>query len=180
MYWFTPTSPPLNTFLGVGDMSALTSWPQFFMNQQLQPQLLKLEYALEEARKAGATIPDQLSLGRTSTWPFRRQLRLLNLGTMCCVGIEVSSVGMGFWFQMNQLLLQLHPWKLIAFTLLARKAKKVKGDNRKASKRAKENRSQSPKVMASPTARASRRETGKANQVGSQMIPLDTRAKEIV
>ena len=30
------------------------------MNQPLQPQLLKLEDALEEARRAGTTIPDQL------------------------------------------------------------------------------------------------------------------------
>jgi hypothetical protein len=41
-------------------MAALTSWPAFVMSQTLQPQLLKLEDALEEARRAGTSIPDQL------------------------------------------------------------------------------------------------------------------------
>ena len=41
-------------------MGALTNWPPFQMGQLLQPQVLKLEEALEEARKAGSTIPDQL------------------------------------------------------------------------------------------------------------------------
>ena len=51
---------PSSSGRGLALMSALTSWPSFAMNQQLQPQLLRLEDALEEARKAGATIPDQL------------------------------------------------------------------------------------------------------------------------
>ena len=51
---------PSSSGRGLALMSALTSWPQFAMNQQLQPQVLRLEDALEEARKAGATIPDQL------------------------------------------------------------------------------------------------------------------------
>ena len=45
---------------GLALMGALTSWPSFNMNQPLQPQLLKLEEALEEARRAGSDIPDQL------------------------------------------------------------------------------------------------------------------------
>ena len=45
---------------GLALMGALTSWPSFNMNQLLQPQLLKLEEALEEARRAGSDIPDQL------------------------------------------------------------------------------------------------------------------------
>ena len=100
---------------------------------------------------------------------------------MYCVGTGVNNVGMVFCFQMKQLLLQLHPWKLIAFTLQARKVEKtkVKGGNRKANRKAKENQSRSPKEMASPTSRVSRKETERANQVGSPMIPLDTRAKAI-
>ena len=184
---------PWSSGRGLALMSALTSWPQFSMNQQLQPQLLKLEDALEEARKAGATIPDQLKqaiLRKCVAGQLRTHLNLAIQETTTFAELRGHVLRWdrsqqrwnGFCFQMNQLLLQLHPWKLIAFTLLARKAEKtkVKGGNRKASKRAKENRSQSPKVMASATPRASRRETGKANQVGSQMIPLDTRTKEIV
>ena len=57
---------------------------------------------------------------------------------------------------------------------------KAKGGNRKVNRRARGNQRQSPKVMEGQTARASRRETERANQVGSPMIPLDTRAKAIV
>ena len=45
---------------GLALMAALTSWPSFQMNKPLQGQLLKLEDAIEEARRAGTTIPDQL------------------------------------------------------------------------------------------------------------------------
>eukprot|EP00435_Cladocopium_sp_Y103_P060151 s367_g21.t3 len=41
-------------------MGALTIWPSFNMQQLLQPQVLRLEEALEEARKAGSQIPNQL------------------------------------------------------------------------------------------------------------------------
>ena len=51
---------PASNNRGLALMAAFTSWPQFAMNQPLQPQLLKLEDALEEARRAGTTIPDQL------------------------------------------------------------------------------------------------------------------------
>ena len=51
---------PSTSDRGLALMAALTSWPQFAMSQPLQPQLLKLEDALEEARRAGTTIPDQL------------------------------------------------------------------------------------------------------------------------
>ena len=47
-------------------MGALTNWPAFNMGQLLQSQVLKLEEALEEARKAGSTIPGQLS----TSYPF--------------------------------------------------------------------------------------------------------------
>jgi hypothetical protein len=49
---------PSTSGRGLALMVALTSWPQFTMSQPLQP--LKLEDALEEARRAGTTIPDQL------------------------------------------------------------------------------------------------------------------------
>ena len=49
---------PSTSGRGLALMAALTSWPQFTMSQPLQP--LKLEDALEEARRAGTTIPDQL------------------------------------------------------------------------------------------------------------------------
>ena len=51
--------PSTNT-RGLALMGALTSWPSFNIGQLLQPQLLKLEEALEEARRAGSNIPDQL------------------------------------------------------------------------------------------------------------------------
>eukprot|EP00435_Cladocopium_sp_Y103_P019344 s4186_g4.t1 len=51
---------PSSSGRGLALMAALTSWPQFSMGQPLQPQLLKLEDALEEARRAGTTIPDTL------------------------------------------------------------------------------------------------------------------------
>ena len=56
----TLTLRPSNNNRGLALMGALTNWPAFNMSQMLQPQLLKLEEALEEARKAGSTIPDQL------------------------------------------------------------------------------------------------------------------------
>jgi hypothetical protein len=41
---------PASNNLGLALMAALTSWPAFVMSQPLQPQLLKLEDALEEAK----------------------------------------------------------------------------------------------------------------------------------
>ena len=54
------TLRPLSCNRGLALMGALTSWQAFNMNQLLQPSLLKLEEAHEEARKAGSSIPDQL------------------------------------------------------------------------------------------------------------------------
>ena len=51
---------PASNNRGLALMAALTSWPAFVMSQPLQPQLLKLEDALEEARRAGTSMPDQL------------------------------------------------------------------------------------------------------------------------
>ena len=51
---------PASNNRGLALMAALTSWPAFVMSQPLQPQLLKLEDALKEARRAGTSIPDQL------------------------------------------------------------------------------------------------------------------------
>ena len=51
---------PANNNRGLALMSALTSWPAFQMNQPLQAQVLKLEDAMEEARRAGTTLLDQL------------------------------------------------------------------------------------------------------------------------
>ena len=56
----TLTLRPSSNNRGLALMGALTNWPAFNMQQLLQPQVLKLEEALEEARKAGSTIPDQL------------------------------------------------------------------------------------------------------------------------
>ena len=62
---------PASNNRGLALMAALTSWAQFAMNQPLQPQL-KLEDALEEARRAGTTIPDQLkqALLLKCEWPI--------------------------------------------------------------------------------------------------------------
>ena len=46
----TLTLRPSNNNRGLALMGALTNWPAFSMSQMLQPQLLKLEEALEEAR----------------------------------------------------------------------------------------------------------------------------------
>ena len=54
------TLRPSNNNRGLALMGALTNWQPFNMQQLLQPQLLRLEEALEEARRAGSTIPDQL------------------------------------------------------------------------------------------------------------------------
>jgi hypothetical protein len=56
----TLTLRPSSNNRGLALMGALTNWPAFTMGQLLQPQVLKLEEALEEARKAGSTLPDQL------------------------------------------------------------------------------------------------------------------------
>ena len=57
----TLTLRPSTNNRGLALMAALTAWPPFNMQQTLQPQLLlRLEEALEEAKKAGSTIPDQL------------------------------------------------------------------------------------------------------------------------
>eukprot|EP00435_Cladocopium_sp_Y103_P063886 s153_g25.t1 len=51
---------PSNNNRGLALMGALTNWPAFNMQQLLQSQILRLEEALEEARQAGSTVPDQL------------------------------------------------------------------------------------------------------------------------
>lgn len=51
---------PTSNNRGLALLSALTSWTPFQMNQPLQPQLLRLEEVMEEARRAGSTVPDQL------------------------------------------------------------------------------------------------------------------------
>ena len=56
----TLTLRPSSNNRGLALMGALTNWPRFQIGQLLQPQVLKLEEALEEAKKAGSTIPDQL------------------------------------------------------------------------------------------------------------------------
>ena len=56
----TLTLRPSTNNRGLALMAALTSWSPFNMQQSLQPQLLRLEEALEEAKRAGSTIPDQL------------------------------------------------------------------------------------------------------------------------
>ena len=60
-------------------MGALTNWPAFNMEQLLQPQVLKLEEALEEARKAGPTLPDQLQQGILLKYVSGRLRTHLNL-----------------------------------------------------------------------------------------------------
>lgn len=62
----TLTLRPSSNNRGLALMGALTNWPAFNMGQLLQSQVLKLEEALEEARKAGSTIPGQLS----TSYPF--------------------------------------------------------------------------------------------------------------
>lgn len=51
---------PTSNNRGLALLSALTSWTPFQMNQPLQPQLLRVQEVMEEARRAGSTVPDQL------------------------------------------------------------------------------------------------------------------------
>ena len=51
---------PSSNNRGLALLSALTSWPAFTMNSPLQPQVLRLEEAMEEARRAGTKVEDQL------------------------------------------------------------------------------------------------------------------------
>ena len=68
----------------------------------LQPQLLKLEEALEEARKAGSTIPDQLQQAillkcvsgqLRAPCRFKRPQLSKNFVNKFCVGIEANKSG---------------------------------------------------------------------------------------
>lgn len=43
-------------------MSAIMGWLGFQMNQAVQPQLLRLEDAFEEARRASVTIQDEMKI----------------------------------------------------------------------------------------------------------------------
>ena len=56
----TLTMRPSTSGRGLALMAALTSWPTFNMQQGLQAQVLKLDEALLEAKRAGSSIPDQL------------------------------------------------------------------------------------------------------------------------
>lgn len=54
------TLRPTTNNRGLALTAALTSWPAFTMNTSLQPQIMRLDEALEECRRAGSTIPDEL------------------------------------------------------------------------------------------------------------------------
>ena len=51
---------------GLALMSAIMGWPGLQMNQAVQPQLLKLEDAFAEARKASVTIQEDEDCSPTS------------------------------------------------------------------------------------------------------------------
>ena len=56
------TLRPASKNRGLALMSAIMGWPGFQMNQAVQPQLLKLEDAFEEARRASVTIQDEMKI----------------------------------------------------------------------------------------------------------------------
>ena len=56
------TLRPTSKNRGLALMSAIMGWPGFQMNQAVQPQLLKLEDAFEEARRASVTIQDEMKI----------------------------------------------------------------------------------------------------------------------
>ena len=56
------TLRPTSKNRGLALMPAIMGWPGFQMNQAVQPQLLKLEDAFEEARRASVTIQDEMKI----------------------------------------------------------------------------------------------------------------------
>ena len=56
------TLRPTSKNRGLALMSAIMAWPGFQMNQAVQPQLLRLEDAFEEARRASVTIQDEMKI----------------------------------------------------------------------------------------------------------------------
>ncbi len=56
------TLRPTSKNRGLALMSAIMGWPGFQLNQAVQPQLLKLEDAFEEARRASVTIQDEMKI----------------------------------------------------------------------------------------------------------------------
>ena len=88
----------------------------------LQPQLLKLEEALEEARKAGSTIPDQLQQAillkcvsgqLRAPCRFKRPQLSKNFVNKFCVGIEANKSG-ALWFSQKMPRLP-RQWRWIEF-----------------------------------------------------------------
>ena len=45
---------------GLSLLASVTAWQTFTMSKPLQPQLLRLEDAYEETRRAGTTVSDDL------------------------------------------------------------------------------------------------------------------------
>ena len=56
------TLRPTNKNRGLALLSAVMGWPSFQMGQAIQPQLLKLEDAFEEARRASVTLQDEIKV----------------------------------------------------------------------------------------------------------------------
>ena len=56
------TLRPTNKNRGLALLSAVMGWPSFQMGHAIQPQLLKLEDAFEEARRASVTLQDEIKV----------------------------------------------------------------------------------------------------------------------
>ena len=134
---------------GLSLLSSVTAWPAFSMSKPLQAQLLRLEDAYEETRRAGTTLSDELksaialrcitgalkthlslSLKETSTYAVRRFY----------VGTELIRSGQIVCKELMTLDQMLSPWRWIAFREKANTMTKEKGSMKRVAQRANQNR----------------------------------------
>ena len=183
---------PANNNRGLALMSALTSWPTFQMNQPLQAQVLKLEDAMEEARRAGTTLPDQLQqaiLLRCVTGQLRTHLNLAIQDTTTFKDLREHVLR---WDRGQQ------KWSGLIFgddssTAVPMEVDRVYSSGKKGAKdgkardlfrrdlrkaRARENRSQNK--MANQVEKANRKVSQKASMVGSKAMATIPKAKVVL
>jgi hypothetical protein len=111
---------PNNNNRGLTLLTAATSWPAFSMGFPLQPEIVKLEEAFEESRKAGTEMQDAVKaaiLMRCVTGQLRAYVNLgaqdnmqyHTLQSNACVGIGLNSAVLDWYLGMTKSSL----WKLI-------------------------------------------------------------------
>ena len=158
------------------------------MSQPLQPQLLKLEDALEEARRAGTTIPDQLQQAILLKCVGGQLRTHLNLAIQETTSFKDLREHVLLWDRSQQkwsglifseIQLQLQ-WRWTVFMLGKRVEKtKARALLRKAHQKENQKESRSPSRMENQTTKVNRRAMEKANQVGSRMTIRATKEKVV-